>query len=249
MTRKSIYIALSVCLVIILVVSGSCSQAKIVTATLTQTATATVTVTELSAAQIVSQAGDNLSPVNSFHFRLDQVGGGTPIANGIEMTKVDGDIVKPDKLKASVTGTAMGMSIDVQMISVGGVIYMTNFLSGKWEVLPGQFAVLGVFDPNTGISQILRGINGPTRLADETAGGVACYHISGTVDSGSLNAITGSSVKGTVINVEVWIGKADFLPRIIKLTGKITDTEVPGIVRTLSLSNFNETVSIELPKQ
>jgi len=36
--------------------------------------------------------------------------------------------------------------------------------------------------------------------------------------------------------------------RLIRLEGKITESEVPGIVRTLKLSNFDEEVSIELPE-
>ena len=53
---------------------------------------------------------------------------------------------------------------------------------------------------------------------------------------------------GTAIGVELWVGKDDLLVRSIKLTGQITATEVPGIVRTLSLSNFNETLNIALPQ-
>ena len=75
-----------------------------------------------------------------------------------------------------------------------------------------------------------------------------CYHLSGSIDSEKLTPITGSSVKGTAINVELWVGKDDSLVRSIKLTGKITDTEVQGIVRTLSLSNFDEAMSIGLPQ-
>jgi hypothetical protein len=55
-------------------------------------------------------------------------------------------------------------------------------------------------------------------------------------------------VPGTAIGVELWIGKGDLLVRSIKLTGKITENEVSGIVRILSLSNFDESISIALPQ-
>jgi len=44
------------------------------------------------------------------------------------------------------------------------------------------------------------------------------------------------------------VGKDDSLVRSIKLTGKITENEVSGIVRTLSLSNIDESINIALPQ-
>ncbi len=134
------------------------------------------------------------------------------------------------------------------MISVGTVTYMTNPLTAKWEQLSPQFAILSVFNPNTGITTIMRGITNPAKLKDEQSAGVMCYHLSGSVDSEKLTPITGSSVKGTAINVELWVGKDDSLVRSIKLTGKITENEVSGIVRTLSLSNIDESINIALPQ-
>ena len=238
MNKRSKLAIIALCSVI-LVLFGGCSKSVITT---------TTTTVSLTAAQIIVQASDKLDAVNSFHCTLDQTGGGTPIGSGVEMTKVDGDIVKPDKLQATLTGTVSGMSVTIKMISIGTVTYMTNPLSNSWEQLPTEFAILSVFNPNTGITAIMRGITGLTKLSNAQSAGVDCYHLSGNIDSANLSPITGSSVPGTSIGVELWIGKDDLLVRSIKLTGQITATEVPGIVRTLNLSNFNETLNIALPQ-
>jgi hypothetical protein len=201
----------------------------------------------LSAEQVLTQSSGKLETVNSFHFVLDHSGGGTPIAMGIEMIKAGGDLVKPDKLKTVITGTAMNMAIQVQVITVGHATYMTNPLSGKWELLPDEFQVLSVFDPATGVAAIMKGMAGAVRLSDEDIEGTGCYHLSGDIDSGQLSSISGSSVQGASVKTEIWIAKADFLPRLIKLAGKITETEKDGIIRTLSFSNFNLDVKIEKP--
>jgi lipoprotein LprG len=240
MFRQSKLITIALCILITLVLSIGCAKST--------TTTATTTSTSLTATQVISKASDKLDTINSFHCTLEQTGGGTPIGMGIEMTRVDGDIVRPDRLKATVTGTVSGISVMIQMIAVGEVIYLTNPLTGKWEQLPSQFALLSVFNPNTGITAIMRGITSLAKLSDEQSAGVICYHVSGSIDSENLSPITGSSVKGTTINVELWVGKDDYLVRSIKLIGKITETEVPGIIRTLNLSNFDETISIELPQ-
>jgi lipoprotein LprG len=236
--------ALIMCVLVSLTILTGCVKS---TNTKTETKT-TTTSTILTASQIITKASDSLDTVNSFHFTLNQVGGGTPIGSGIEMTKVEGDIVKPDRLKALISGTVSGIYLQIQMISIGDVTYMTNPLTGNFEVLPVQFEVLSIFDPNNGITAIMKGIASLTRLDDEPSGGVACYHISGVIDSEKLSSITGGAVQGVSINVELWIGQQDFLVRSIKLTGKITETEVPGIVRTLDLSMFNQPLTIELPK-
>ncbi len=220
-------------MILLMVIAASCAGAK---------------TSSLTAENIISKASDQMQAASSFHFVLDQTGGGTPIAMGIEMTKAEGDIVKPDKLKVTITGTVSGMSIAVQMVTVGSSTLMTNPLSGKWEVPPSQFAVLSVFDPDTGIAAIIKGVSALKKLDDAQAGGVTCYHISGNVTSDELKALTGSSVQGTTVSVELWIGQADFMVRSIKLSGKITDTEAPGIVRTLNISNFNQPMTIELPQ-
>jgi lipoprotein LprG len=201
----------------------------------------------LSAAQVLSQGSQKMEAANSFHFVLDHTGGGTPIAMGIEMTKAVGDLVKPDKLKTVINGTALSMSIQVQVITIGDATYMTNPLNGKWELLPNDFQVLSVFDPASGVAAIMKGMANTVRLSDEDLQGTACYHVRGDIDSGQLNSISGSSVQGIAIKAEVWIAKDDFLPRLVKLAGKITEGEKEGIVRSLSFSDYNQAVKIEKP--
>ena len=160
MIRRSKLVTFALCLVVTLVLLVGCAKS----------ATTTTTPASLTAVQVISQASDKLDAVNSFHCTLDQTGGGTPIGSGVEMTKVDGDIVKPDKLQATLTGTVSGMSVSIQMISVGSVTYMTNPLTSNWEQLPTEFAVLNVFNPNTGITAIMRGIASLSKLVDEQSG-------------------------------------------------------------------------------
>jgi len=93
----------------------------------------------------------------------------------------------------------------------------------------------------------MKGMVDITKLSDEEVEGAICYHLSGSIDSDELRPITVSSVPGVTIHIEVWIDQEDFLVRHIQLEGKITETEVEGIIRTLKLSNFNEEVSIEVP--
>ena len=237
MTRQSRILTLLLSFTILIAMVSGCTGPA-----------ATPTETPLTALEIIDKSSEKIQGISSFHFVLEQVGGGTPVAVGLEMNKAVGDVARPDNLKMTISGTAVGMFLEVQIVSVGEVMYMTNPLTGQWELLPTEFRALSVFDPDTGVAAIMRGLADLTKLNDEEVDGVLGYRLRGSIDSGDLDPITGSSVEGVTIDAEVWIGKEDFFVRLIKLEGKITESEVPGIVRTLKLSNFNEEVSIELPE-
>ena len=199
----------------------------------------------LTAAEIIAKASEKLDALSSFHFGLDQKGGGTPIAMGLEMTAASGDIARPDKLKIKV----FAGFVEVEVITVGEITYMTNPLTGKWEPLPSEFTAVKLFDPDTGLTAIVGGITKTTKIAEEKIAGVLCYHIKGVLDSGELRPIScGMAIEGVPIDTDVWIGKDDFLLRQIRLEGQVTEGEEPGIVRTLSVSNFDQPVTIELPE-
>ena len=241
MSKLPLIPTITVCFVLLMTITAGCKSKQ-------PEQPAPVQTPVLTGPEILSKSSQQMQTLNSYHFVLEQVGGGTPLGTGLEMKKASGDIVRPDKLQTTISGTFSGMALEVQLVSVGGKTLMTNPLNGNWEEPPAQFNVLGLFDPNTGIAAIMNGVTNVTRLDDVNSSGVLSYHLSGNVNSEALSPITGSSIKGTAIGVEVWIGQSDLFVRNIQLTGRITETEVPGIVRTLTLSNFNGPISIELPK-
>jgi lipoprotein LprG len=207
------------------------------------------TPTPLTAAEIIEKSAEKMETLSSFHFELDQVGGGTPIAMGLEMTKAVGDVARPGKLKTTISATIAGMFLEVGIITVGETTYMTNPLTMQWEPLPSEFSAVALFNPDIGIKAIIKGVKNPTKLEDEEVAGIFCYHLKGTLDSSDLRPFVGSAaLEGIPIGTEIWIGKDDFLLRQIKLEGRLTEAEKPGIIRTITLSKFDQPVTIELPE-
>jgi len=206
------------------------------------------TLPSFSASEIIDNSGERISKVNSFHFEITHVGGGTPLVKGLEMNEAIGDIVKPGKIKTSISATIGLMLVEVDVITIGKTTYMTNPLNKEWELLPNEFSAISLFDPDTSIAAILKDMTDLTKLNDEKIDGISCYHIKGKVPCESLRPITLSSIEGVKIDTEVWIDKEEFLLHQIRLKGKITDTEKPGIIREIKLSNFDQEVEIELPR-
>jgi len=205
----------------------------------------------LAAMEILDKCAEKMEVVDSFHIRMTQVGGTTPIAMGLEMSEATGDVARPDKLKGEVTATMMGFPVRVEVITVGNVTFVTNPVNGQWEPFPSEFSAAGIFDPATGIAGILRGMTNLSRLEDQEAVGLTCYHIKGQIASEDLRPITRlftrSYVEGVEIATEIWLDKVDFLVRQMRLEGQITAEEKPGITRTITLSGYNISVEIKLP--
>jgi len=201
----------------------------------------------LTTADILTKSYDSMQAAKSFHFTMEHDKSGTPISKDILMTKLAGDIVSPDKLQATIDGTYASTAIEVKLVTVSGKTYMTNPISGIWEVAPDSFKVLSVFDPGTGVAAIIKGLTDASKLGDEKVGKTQCYHLSGNVSSETLAPLTGTTATGVKIGTEVWIDQKTFLVQQVKLTGKITDSETDGITRTLNFTNYNKNIDIELP--
>jgi hypothetical protein len=202
---------------------------------------------KLTPADILGKSYDAMQAVKSFHFLLEHSTGGTPLGSGISMTKAEGDVVRPDKLSASLTGSALGSTVIVKLIAADGKTMMTNPLSQKWEEVGASFQALTVFDPSNGIAAIIKGLANPTLLTEEKIGDVLCYHIKGDIPTPTLAPFTGTTAKEGTVAAEVWVAKDNFLVQQVKLDGKITDTETTGIIRTLTFTNFDKDVEIKLP--
>lgn len=207
---------------------------------------------ELTAVEIIDRCAEKIETIDSLHIEITQVGGTTPIAMGLEMSKAVGDVVKPDRLKAEITATVSGFPVRVEMISVGNMTFLTNPLTGKWEPFPSKFSSAGIFDPDTGIAAVLRCMTNLSQLEDQNVAGLSCYHIKGNITTDDLVPITRlftlNSLEGANIAADIWCDTGDFLLRQIRLDGQITAAEKPGIIRTITLSDFNENVEIEIPE-
>jgi hypothetical protein len=204
--------------------------------------------TPITAPGIVEKASSSMDKVTSFHFVLTHEGGTTPILSGVEMKRAEGDLARPDKLKAAIGATAMGMAVDINLVTVGDQTFMTNPLNGKWEPVSSQFKALTIFNPDTGMKALLKAMTGLAKMEDDQVDGRPCYRIQGKIPASALQAFTISSSEGATVDGEVWVDTGSFLVRQVRLTGKITNSEAAGIARTLKLSGFDEKTEIALPK-
>lgn len=199
----------------------------------------------LSSTQMIQKASANFTTDNSLHFTLTA----DNIAPGIyAVRQADGDVVRPDKMK--ITGKseiAAGFLANIGIILIGSNQYLSAG-GGSYAPTSGLPDLLSIFSPNKGIGAILTQFQGPSDPTADTVGGVSSWKITGMVDSQLLAPFTGSTATtGTPIKTTLWIGKADYQIHQVTLLGKASDTDTAQSVRTFTLSNFNEQVTITAP--
>lgn len=202
---------------------------------------------ELSAADVMSKASEALRNASSVHFRLVSTGGMMAIGTGLAARSIEGDVVRPDRLKATVVSTFGSLTVTLGFMIVGTHAYITNPITKKWEALPGEAAAPNLLDPDRGASALLKRVTQLKKLANEAVDSVDCYHVTGVVGASLIAGLVGAPGSSTSLAGDVWVSTTDFLVRQIRLAGPIASNEPAQIERTLVLSNYNEKITIEPP--
>lgn len=202
---------------------------------------------ELGAAEVMSRSSDALKKTTSVHFKLTSTGGMMAIGTGLAARAIEGDVVRPDRLKGTAVSTFGKLTVDLGFMVIGTHQYVTNPITKKWQELPASATAPNLLDPDHGAAALLKQVTDLKKLANESVDGVDCFHVGGKIAAALIAGLVGAPGNGEALDGEVWVGTKDFLPRQIRLVGPVATNEPPGIQRTLSLSKYDETVTIEPP--
>src|SRR6266705_2658682 len=158
----------------------------------------------------------------------------------------EGDIAVPDELKANANALFLGNVVQVQIIAIGNQQYILLF--GAWQATTGFLDPRTLSDPQKGVASILGHIQNPSTPTDSTVGGRPCWQINGKLDPVYLVGITGGvAPAGSTDTISSCIGKTDKLPYQFIIKGPAATGDTDKTVRTFTLSNFGEQVTIEAP--
>ena len=195
---------------------------------------------------LITRAQAAIQKVTSYHFNLAVDNPGT--GSALVIKTADGDILVPDKLKASANVLVIGNVVQVKIITIGANQYITDPISNNWLKTSGLLDPRTLSDPNKGVSAILGHIQNPSTPADSSVDGNPCWSIDGTLDARYLAAITGGGAPAnSAVKITTCIGKTDNLPYLIKMTGIAAPGDSADTTRTFKLSKFGESLTITPP--
>jgi lipoprotein LprG len=197
--------------------------------------------------QVLSRSADAIAALASFHFLLTHQNGSTPIVFDLRLTKAEGDVLAPDRLQAKLDAERGPFSVDVDVITIGTDLWVTDPLLGRWQKVGQGIDIRDIFAPDRGVPELLRSARDGRFDGDDRIDGVPSHRIKVTVDGGALRAIAPIAREGQNVPVTLWIGKEDVLVRRIDIEGPLTDREKSDIRRRLQLSRFDQPLTISPP--
>ena len=204
----------------------------------------TPTSTPFSPEILLEESGMVMSTLNSFRFDLYHKSGVTILLPNLFMENAQGYVVKPDKMTVQFTGTFGSFAIKSSLIAMGNESYMTNPVTGNWEAMQKKASPLGFFDPLGGITSIMLFIDDVFMLDNDDE----IYVLQGVLATEHLSSLVGDTLKSGMVDLEIKIySDTKYLVEAV-IAGKIMPDDPDGIVRVITLSEFNEPVTIESPK-
>ncbi len=198
------------------------------------------------AATLLRQSAERMEQVKSFHFVLDHERGSSPIVLGLAMSRAEGDVLRPDRLRADIEASALGgVKVNTKLVSIGDTAHITNpFNPSRWEPLPSGTKLSDVFDPGNGTTAALRSVKDPRITGEETIAGKKVWRIEGDIDGAAVSALATIAEGGYTAKGTVWISQESRDVHRIRLDGPLGAKDTPGVIRRLELSRFDESVSI-----
>ena len=242
------FLFLSMVVFILLVIAG-CSESRSSpsepAAAPPPTSTPVPTPTPINVDDLLRRSGEATSQLDTFHFRLEHNDdGSTPFSDTLDITEAEGDVISPDSVSISFSGKFSGrFAMRASLITIGDESYMTNPLSGNWEDVAAEVSPLGFFDPQRGIGAMMTDLRNPALVSKSDNE----FRIVGDLDVVALRPLLGDAAQGGTVRVEVTLDKDTLYMKKAVIEGRATANEPDGVVRTITMSQFNEPISISAP--
>lgn len=203
---------------------------------------------EGDAKAIIAAASGAMSEVQTVHFVLDLKDAAIEMLPGLNVTRIEGDVVRPDRMQARMEALAFGMLLSVNFRAVGATQYLTNPVApDQWQTLPTPAIAGALLDPRDGVTALLSDLTDARTTGQEMLRDREVWRLEARADNALVaNFFQTDPTPGTT-SVEVWIGVADSLVYQVVLTGPTTVDDVEGARRTIDFSKFEQPVEILAP--
>ena len=194
--------------------------------------------------EVKANAIDALVDAGSIWFLLEHENGFTEALGGLELTRVEGAITETGM---SITAEAnLGrIYIEVDAILIGTSTWLTNPLTGEWELLPNEENPIGFLQPIAAVRGVLEGLTSAEFIEPPEPG--ADYLLTSPLKAEALKSLLGEIIPDGTGVAEVVIDHATFEMKSARITGALQIRDSDSTVRILEMSRYGEDFVIEQP--
>ena len=140
-----------------------------------------------------------------------------------------------------------GTYVELNMLVTPDSYFITDPLSGAWTKRPLDSLAVPIDQIADIMGDMLEVVENPELAGQETVDGVAAYRITGRAPSTVMEWLLITGVAGEYVDVEIWSDTEQKQLRKARLTGPISEYDDPNTVRQITLTDINESVSVEPP--
>jgi lipoprotein LprG len=210
---------------------------------------------DLPVSEIVKLSSERMTTLSGFEFIIDR--SGEPVFldgnDTISFKRAEGQFNAPDRVYANVRLITPGLVTEVQIISIAGTQWETNFLTGNWQNADPLYSFNPsiIFDPNHGIQSILANdlvdpvLSGMDEI-DELPGR-ELYLVEASVEGSRPHEMSLGLIDDETLQVKLWIDPDTYdLHRILIVDPKNPD-QSEDTNWQIDFWNFDANFEIEPP--
>ena len=204
----------------------------------------TPTPVPLTPDEVITNAIGSLVEAGSIWFLLEHENGFTEALGGLELTRVEGAITETGM---SITAEAnLGrIYIEVDAVLIGTNTWLTNPLTGEWELLPDEQNPIGFLQPIAAVRGVLEGLTEAEFINPPEPG--EDYQMRSPLKAEALKSLLGEIIPDGIGTAEVVIDHETFEMKSARITGTLQIRDSDSTVRILEMSRYGEVFVIEQP--
>ncbi len=232
---NSTKIILTTAFVILLAMVGACGNEE---------STPEPAPTPVTAAEVVVLSQRAMSALDSFSFQLSHEVGHTTLSGALQLTRAGG-LVATNGLDLEAEANIGRAFVRVEAVVIGEQTWMTNPLTGVWSEIAPEDSPFSFLDPVKLVADILGDTEQAAYPTDRSSAGDLI--VVGIIPAESLAALVGSVDPTAVPNVELTLDSNSKRLSKIVITGVVQPEDESNTIRVITLSEFDQQVSLEPP--
>ncbi len=209
--------------------------------------------------KLITKAASELNDAESFRLNIQQ-GGPAPVVSEIADLTITFNgaqavFVSPDQTSATISVGIDDLTEEITVIAVDAIQYMNHWLLTTGEWCQADFAI--GFNPSDlqsaerGIGDALLSIENLEMVSnEEIEGGIAVYHLKGSVETERIRSVTVGMISSAEGNsdVDIYIRRDD-TNRLARISINEVDAEADtSRIWTIDFIGYNQSYSVEEPQ-
>lgn len=215
-------------------------------ATATPEPTPTPTPVPITIEEVLANSQEALDSAGSMWFVLDHENGFTETLGSLELTYIEGAATER-AIQVSAEANLGRIYVEVEAILIDQDAWLTNPLSGEWELLSEEQNPIGFLKPIATIKEVISGLIDPKLVSGVSD--MDDYRVRARIAGESLSSMLGDIVPGSIGEAEAVFDRDSFNMKSARITGALQTKDGEDTVRIIEMSRHGEEFVIEPPEQ